>query len=171
MRPTRREVLFAAAAPAFAKAAARRPNIVLVVADDLGAWMLGCYGNQVIRTPNIDLLARSGTRFSRPATAKPIHMIAEATRKRQKIDVSAGVGPSCSLIAYQVRPQTKTTTVNSDAFKSHLGRRCEVHHPGNRRIPARRARRRAVSRFATGAGGKARAAAFVAVSPFSPALL
>ncbi|MGC9972894.1 MAG: sulfatase-like hydrolase/transferase [Bryobacteraceae bacterium] len=63
MRPTRREVLFAAAAPAFAKAAARRPNIVLVVADDLGAWMLGCYGNQVIRTPNIDLLARSGTRF------------------------------------------------------------------------------------------------------------
>jgi arylsulfatase A-like enzyme len=63
MRLTRREVLLAAALPAFAKTTSRRPNIVLVVADDLGAWMLGCYGNQVIRTPNIDLLARSGTRF------------------------------------------------------------------------------------------------------------
>ena len=63
MRLTRREVLLAAALPAFAKTAARRPNIVLVVADDLGAWMLGCYGNQEIRTPNIDLLARGGTRF------------------------------------------------------------------------------------------------------------
>ena len=36
---------------------------MLVVADDLGAWMLGCYGNREIRTPNIDLLARGGTRF------------------------------------------------------------------------------------------------------------
>lgn len=63
MRLTRREVLLAAALPAFAKTTPRRPNILLVVADDLGAWMLGCYGNQAIRTPAIDLLARSGTRF------------------------------------------------------------------------------------------------------------
>jgi arylsulfatase A-like enzyme len=63
MRLTRREVLLAAALPAFAKKTLRRPNIVLVAADDIGAWMLGCYGNPVIRTPNIDLLARSGTRF------------------------------------------------------------------------------------------------------------
>jgi arylsulfatase A-like enzyme len=64
MRLTRREVLLAAAAPAFAKKATERPpNIVLVIADDVGAWMLGCYGNREIRTPNIDLLARSGTRF------------------------------------------------------------------------------------------------------------
>ena len=63
MRLTRREVLLVVAAPVFAKAAARRPNIVLVTPDDLGAWMLGCYGNREIRTPNIDLLARGGTRF------------------------------------------------------------------------------------------------------------
>ena len=64
MRLTRREVLLAAAAPAFAKpTAVRPPNILLIIADDVGAWMLGCYGNREIRTPNIDLLARSGTRF------------------------------------------------------------------------------------------------------------
>jgi N-sulfoglucosamine sulfohydrolase len=39
-----------------------RPNIVLLIADDLGLDC-GCYGNQVIKTPNIDALAKSGTRF------------------------------------------------------------------------------------------------------------
>jgi arylsulfatase A-like enzyme len=60
---TRRELLLAAALPAFARLPSARPNIVLVVADDLGAWMLACYGNREIRTPNLDLLARGGTRF------------------------------------------------------------------------------------------------------------
>jgi len=40
-----------------------RPNIVLILAEDLGAWLLGYYGNKEIRTPNLDLLARSGSRF------------------------------------------------------------------------------------------------------------
>ena len=40
-----------------------RPNIVFIMADDLGAKELGCYGNQEHRTPNIDQLARTGTRF------------------------------------------------------------------------------------------------------------
>ena len=41
-----------------------RPNVVLFVADDHGADA-GCYGNNVIKTPNIDALAREGTRYSR----------------------------------------------------------------------------------------------------------
>src|SRR6056297_3310418 len=40
------------------------PNIVLIMCDDLGYGDLGCYGNQVIRTPHIDALAASGLRFS-----------------------------------------------------------------------------------------------------------
>lgn len=66
MRLTRRELFVGAAAalPAFGKAPATRPNIVLITVEDVGAWMLGCYGNQDIRTPNIDILARSGARFA-----------------------------------------------------------------------------------------------------------
>lgn len=41
----------------------RRPNIVLIVADDHGREALGCYGNRVIKTPNLDQLAAEGTRF------------------------------------------------------------------------------------------------------------
>ena len=40
-----------------------RPNIILIMADDLGYSDLGCYGSE-IRTPNLDHLARNGLRFS-----------------------------------------------------------------------------------------------------------
>lgn len=42
----------------------RRPNIIVILADDLGYGDVGCYGQQKIETPNIDRLARMGTRFT-----------------------------------------------------------------------------------------------------------
>ena len=41
----------------------QRPNIILVMADDLGWSDIGCYGGE-IRTPHIDSLARDGLRFT-----------------------------------------------------------------------------------------------------------
>jgi arylsulfatase len=43
---------------------AARPNIVLILADDLGYGDLGSFGAQKIRTPNLDRIAREGTRFT-----------------------------------------------------------------------------------------------------------
>jgi arylsulfatase A-like enzyme len=40
------------------------PNVILILADDLGWGDLGCYGQEKIRTPNIDRLAASGMRFT-----------------------------------------------------------------------------------------------------------
>jgi arylsulfatase A-like enzyme len=59
---TRRAMLGALGAPAFA-AAPRKPNIVLLMADDMGFSDIGCYGSE-IETPNIDALARGGVRFT-----------------------------------------------------------------------------------------------------------
>jgi choline-sulfatase len=56
-----------------------RPNILFVLADDLAAWMLGCYGNKEIRTPNMDLLARTGVRFANHFVATPICSPSRAT--------------------------------------------------------------------------------------------
>jgi N-sulfoglucosamine sulfohydrolase len=42
-----------------------RPNIVLIVSDDHGTGDLGCYGNQAVKTPNLDYLASEGIRFTR----------------------------------------------------------------------------------------------------------
>ncbi len=53
-------VLGAPAAPA----KERPPNIVFILADDLGYGELGCYGQKKIRTPNVDRMAREGMRFT-----------------------------------------------------------------------------------------------------------
>lgn len=42
----------------------RKPNVILILADDLGYGDLGSYGAKLIRTPHLDRLARRGTRFS-----------------------------------------------------------------------------------------------------------
>ncbi|MBY5958726.1 sulfatase [Membranicola marinus] len=39
------------------------PNIVLIIADDIGWNDVGCYGNEVVKTPNMDRIAREGMRF------------------------------------------------------------------------------------------------------------
>ncbi|WP_020570144.1 sulfatase [Neolewinella persica] len=54
------------------KALANTPNIILIVADDLGLYDLGCYGNEIIETPRIDALAAGGIRFTRAYCAAPI---------------------------------------------------------------------------------------------------
>lgn len=43
---------------------ARRPNIVLIMADDVGIDGLSCYGSDTYRTPHLDRLAKSGMRFT-----------------------------------------------------------------------------------------------------------
>ncbi len=45
-------------------AADRPPNVILIVADDMGYADLGCYGARDVRTPNLDRLAEEGTRFT-----------------------------------------------------------------------------------------------------------
>ena len=46
------------------KPAALRPNIIFIMADDLGYGDLGCYGQKVLKTPNLDRLAAEGLRFT-----------------------------------------------------------------------------------------------------------
>jgi N-acetylgalactosamine-6-sulfatase len=55
---------YLAAAPAALRAANRPPNVVFILADDLGWGDLGCYGHRIIKTPNLDRLARQGTLFT-----------------------------------------------------------------------------------------------------------
>src|ERR1041385_4164736 len=52
-------------------APSRRPNILCIIADDLGVE-LGCYGTPLMRTPNIDRLAQEGARFTRCFTTAPV---------------------------------------------------------------------------------------------------
>ena len=56
-------LLVCAGLPGGQSSAAGKPNIVLIVADDMGFADLGCYGSE-IPTPNLDALAAGGLRFT-----------------------------------------------------------------------------------------------------------
>ncbi len=62
-------LLFAAAATAAEPA--KKPNVVFILADDLGWTDLGCQGSKFYKTPNIDKLAASGLRFTNGYTCGP----------------------------------------------------------------------------------------------------
>jgi arylsulfatase A len=64
-------LVFASTVPSDA-AATRPPNIVFILADDLGWADLGCYGSKFHQTPNIDRLAKQGMRFTDAYAAAPI---------------------------------------------------------------------------------------------------
>ncbi len=53
------------AAQNFDPATPERPNVVLILSDNHGAWSLGAYGNRDVRTPHIDRLADEGVLFTR----------------------------------------------------------------------------------------------------------
>jgi arylsulfatase A-like enzyme len=53
-------------------AGAQKPNIVFILADDLGWADLACYGNDYNETPNLDRLARQGMRFTNAYAAGPV---------------------------------------------------------------------------------------------------
>src|SRR5215207_2647578 len=55
-----------------AQAAETRPNVVFILADDLGYGDLSCYGATDIKTPNIDKLARQGVRFTQFYSNGPV---------------------------------------------------------------------------------------------------
>jgi arylsulfatase A-like enzyme len=65
-------ILFVVPPVRAAQPSAKQPNIVLIVADDLGAMDLGCYGSTFHKTPNLDALAQSGIRFASAYAAAPV---------------------------------------------------------------------------------------------------
>ncbi len=49
-----------------------RPNIIVLLTDDMGCGDLGCYGGDLVPTPNLDRMAREGIRFTQYYAASPI---------------------------------------------------------------------------------------------------
>ncbi|MFL2478232.1 MAG: sulfatase-like hydrolase/transferase [Verrucomicrobiales bacterium] len=65
-------ILIASSLPLALSRADERPNIIIILCDDLGYGDLSCYGNTVIRTPNIDQLASEGIRFTSFYSSSPV---------------------------------------------------------------------------------------------------
>ncbi len=68
-----------------------RPNVLFVICDQLRADHLGYAGNEVVRTPNIDSLADSGTVFDRAYVNNPVCMPNRSTIMTGRMPSAHGV--------------------------------------------------------------------------------
>ena len=68
-----------------------KPNIVFILADDLGSWALGTNGNNEIVTPNIDFLAQEGVKFDNFFCVSPVCSPARASLLTGKIPSQHGI--------------------------------------------------------------------------------
>lgn len=89
--------LSSAKAPKKKTADSSRPNVIVILADDLGYGDLGCYGAKGVQTPNVDRLAANGVRFTDAhatcATSTPSRyalLTGEYAWRRNDTDVAAG---------------------------------------------------------------------------------
>uniref|UniRef100_A0A3Q1F7T0 Arylsulfatase H n=1 Tax=Acanthochromis polyacanthus TaxID=80966 RepID=A0A3Q1F7T0_9TELE len=129
--------------------ASNKPNFVLMMVDDLGIGDVGCYGNDTIRTPNIDRLASEGVKLTQHIAAAPLctpsrsafitgrYALRSGSSRTGRVQVvlflagSGGLPPSETTFAKRLQQQGYTTGL---VGKWHLGVNCEYrgdhcHHP------------------------------------------
>ena len=68
-----------------------KPNIIFILSDDQGVWASGCYGNEEIKTPNIDKLAKEGIKFENFFVVNPVCSPSRATFLTGKIPSQHGI--------------------------------------------------------------------------------
>lgn len=72
MKPQKMIFSALAAIPFAAMSQTQRPNIIYIMCDDMGYGDLGCYGQQLIETPNLDRMAATGMRFTQAYAGSPV---------------------------------------------------------------------------------------------------
>jgi arylsulfatase A-like enzyme len=92
--------------PAFGKkhaSAVAPPNVLLILADDLPAGMLGCYGSTEFKTPNLDALARRGLHFQNALASSNASSTGRATTLSGRTPLQLGANsPDVSIGASEV---------------------------------------------------------------------
>ena len=110
------------------------PNIVVVYCDDLGYGDLGCFGNTVIRTPNIDRMAAEGMKFTEFYSASPVCSPSRAALLTGRIPQRMGINGVFFPRSYTGMPVEEITIADllrergyatGHVGKWHLGHRHE----------------------------------------------
>lgn len=111
-------------------ASARRPNVVVIFADDMGYGDLGCYGHPTIRTPNIDAMALDGVRMTSFYAAASVCSPSRAALLTGRYPVRCGMPGNTGPNSESHLPESEVTiadVLRSDGYKTmavgkwHLG--------------------------------------------------
>ncbi|KAK5623992.1 hypothetical protein CRENBAI_021882 [Crenichthys baileyi] len=142
-------LLLAAGSDVTGEVVDKNPNFVFMMVDDLGIGDIGCYGNNTIRTPNIDRLASEGVKLTQYIAAAPLctpsraafltgrYPLRSGMASTGRVQVllflggSGGLPPNETTFAKRLQQQGYTTGL---VGKWHLGVNCEsrgdhCHHP------------------------------------------
>ncbi|MCB9949848.1 MAG: sulfatase-like hydrolase/transferase [Planctomycetaceae bacterium] len=92
----------------------KQPNIVFFFTDDQTTSTLGCYGNDIVQTPNIDGLAQRGTRFSNMFVSQPICWVSRTSILTGRFGRTYGTPDNPELTRAEV-----AQTLYSDILREH----------------------------------------------------
>ena len=118
-------------ASAWARGVDLRPNMMIVIADDLSADKIGCYGNQDVRTPHIDQLAREGLLFTAAYTSTAMCAPSRAQFYTGLFPVRNGAFPNHS----RVKPGVKSLPHYLAALGYRVGINGKRHYKPSESFP------------------------------------
>ncbi len=116
---------------------ARRPNIVFILADDLGYGDLGCYGQQQIQTPVLDRLAREGMRFTQCYSGSTV---CAPSRCTLMTGLHTGHCQVRGNNHYSLKPETRTVAevLRSAGYTTAVIGKWGLGDPGSTGLPPRK---------------------------------
>ena len=122
------------------------PNIIYIMADDMGYADLGCYGQKRIKTPNIDRLAEEGTRFTQCYTGSNVCAPSRSvlmtgqhtghTRVRGNSGIVGGVGPQ-RRVPLQARDFTVAELLKKAGYTTGITGKWGLGEPETTGVPNR----------------------------------
>ncbi|XP_063068164.1 steryl-sulfatase [Engraulis encrasicolus] len=144
-------ILVACASARAAPDSSRRPNFVLFMVDDMGIGDLGCYGNDTLKTPNIDRLAEEGVRLTQHIASSPLCTPSRAGFLTGRYPIRSGMAGHYDVGVYIIsassgglppRELTFARLAKEQGYstaligKWHLGLNCDrhddlCHHPNS----------------------------------------
>jgi arylsulfatase A-like enzyme len=89
----------------------KKPNIILILADDLGVGDLGIYGQKFIKTPNLDVMAKNGMRFTNFYSSSPVCAPSRASLMTGKHQGHARIRGNENLKGERVPLRPEDTTI------------------------------------------------------------
>jgi arylsulfatase A-like enzyme len=134
------------ARPAEAEQLAVKPNVIIILADDLGYGDLGCYGHPRFKTPNLDRMATEGVRMTQLNTPMPICAPTRAALLTGRYPFRCGLtsnpdpesGPASDAVALPAGEVTLAQALHGSGYKTGMVGKWHLGHKMPEYLPTRR---------------------------------